>query len=353
MKKLALLLLSSLTAFSLLSGCASGTPTPGSSSGGSSASNAESSGSASEPESSVPASDGADQTIRITALKGPTAMGMVGMMPEAAENGYEFSIVASVDEITPKLIQGDTDMAAIPANMASVLYNNSQGQVQVLAVNTLGVLYIVENGESIQSIEDLRGKKIYASGKGATPEYALNYMLSANGINPETDVTIEYKSEHSECVAVIAQEENGIAMLPQPFVTTAQMKNENIRIALDVNKEWENAQDGSSNTLITGAFVVRTEFAKAHPEAVNAFLDRYKASVNFVNSSLDEASALIEQYDIVPAAVAQKALPYCNITLIEGTELKEKLGGYLSVLMEQNPKSIGGSLPDDAFYYSR
>ena len=159
--------------------------------------------------------------VDIMALKGPTAMGLVEMMENS---DYNFSIVASVDEVSPKLLQGETDIAAIPANLASVLYNKTEGEIQVLAINTLGVLYIVENGETIQSAADLKGKTIYASGKGATPEYALNYILSSNGINPETDVTIEWKSEHSECVAALASQENSVAMLPQPFVTTAQAK---------------------------------------------------------------------------------------------------------------------------------
>ena len=169
----------------------------------------------------------AETDVNVTALKGPTAMGMVKLMDEAESgavdgNAYTFDIAAAVDEVTPKIVKGETDIAAVPANLASVLYNNTQGEVQVLAVNTLGVLYIVESGDSVNSVEDLRGKTIYASGKGATPEYALNYILSENGIDPEKDVTIEWKSEHAECLAALLAEDNAIAMLPQPFVTTAQ-----------------------------------------------------------------------------------------------------------------------------------
>lgn len=302
-------------------------------------------------------------TVRVMALKGPTAMGMVKLMEDAeagAVNGndYDFTIAASVDEVTPKLVQGEADIAAVPANLASVLYNNTKGKVQVLAVNTLGVLYIVENGEAIQSVEDLKGKTVYASGKGATPEYALNYILQENGIDPQKDVTIEWKSEHSECVAALASDEDGIAMLPQPFVTTAQAKNDKIRIALDLTSEWDKLQESAGrevapSALITGVVVVRTDFAEEHKDQVDAFMDSYKDSVDYVNSNIDEAAALIEKYDIVPAAVAKKALPYCNITFIEGGELKDKLSGYLNVLMEQNPKAVGGALPSDDFYYSR
>lgn len=298
--------------------------------------------------------------VRVMALKGPTAMGMVQLMNAAEQespdgNLYEFTLAAAPDEVTPRLAQGDIDIAAVPANLASVLYNNTDGSVQVLAVNTLGVLYLVENGNTVQSVSDLMGKTIYASGRGSTPEYALNYVLSANGIDPESDVTIEWKSEHSECVAAISSEEGGIAMLPQPFVTTAQAKNDAIRTALDLTEEWEALQTDAEtpSAMITGVVVVRTAFAAEHPDAVNAFLDSYQNSVKYVNANIEDAAALIEKYDIVPAAVAQKALPACNITFIEGDDMQEKLSGYLQVLFDQNPKAVGGTLPGEDFYYKR
>lgn len=288
--------------------------------------------------------------VDIMALKGPTAMGLVEMMENS---DYNFSIVASVDEVSPKLLQGETDIAAIPANLASVLYNKTEGEIQVLAINTLGVLYIVENGETIQSAADLKGKTIYASGKGATPEYALNYILSSNGINPETDVTIEWKSEHSECVAALASQENSVAMLPQPFVTTAQAKNSQIRTALDLTKEWDALQkDGEQkSSMITGVVVARKEFAEENPEEIQEFLKEYHTSVNYVNENVKDAAQLIEKYDIVPAAVAEKALPACNIVCIDGEEMKEKLSGYLEVLNAQNPQAVGGEIPENDFYY--
>ena len=288
--------------------------------------------------------------VNVMALKGPTAMGMVEMMEHS---DYNFSIAASVDEVSPKLLQGETDIAAIPANLASVLYNKTEGKIQVLAINTLGVLYIVENGETIQSAADLKGKTIYASGKGATPEYALNYILSSNGINPETDVTIEWKSEHSECVAALASEENGVAMLPQPFVTTAQAKNPQIRTALDLTKEWDALQkDGEKkSSMITGVVVARREFVEENPEETQEFLKEYHTSVDYVNENVTDAAQLIEKYDIVPAAVAEKALPACNIVCIDGEKMEEKLSGYLEVLKEQNPQAVGGEVPNHDFYY--
>jgi NitT/TauT family transport system substrate-binding protein len=293
--------------------------------------------------------------IKVAALKGPTAMGMVKMMDDAkSKDNYEFQIMAAVDEITPSLVKGDVDIAAVPANLASVLYNNTEGGVKVLAINTLGVLYIVENGDSIQSISDLKGKTIYTSGKGATPEYTLDYILKENGIDPQKDVNIEYKSEHAECVAVLSSEENAIAMLPQPFVTSAQTKNDKIRIALDMNDEWDKLQtEEDKSALVTGVIVVRTQFLEEHIELVNKFLEAYKDSVEYVNSNIEEAAVMIEEQDIIPEAVAKIALPYCNIVFIEGEEMRTKLSGYYSVLYEQNPKSVGGTLPDDTFYYER
>lgn len=313
----------------------------------------------SSPASSAPESEtsqAASEPAEVAALKGPTAMGMVQLMEQEAAGDapqFHFEIAASADELTPRLVQGTLDIAAVPANLASVLYNNTEGKIRVLAVNTLGVLYLVESGDTVHSVEDLRGKTIYSSGKGSTPEYALTYMLSQNGIDPETDVTIEWKSEHSECVAALAAEENAIAMLPQPFVTTAQMKNENIRVALDLTKEWEKLSSTANTaaTLITGVVVARAEYVEENPEQVADFLAKYEASVEYVTTDVDGAAALVGKYDIVPEAVAKQALPQCNITFLAGEEMREKLSAYLQILFEQNPKAIGGAMPGDDFYY--
>ena len=314
------------------------------------------------PKTPMPIEDGDKSaaqpvTVRLGGLKGPTSMGMVKLFDDAdnglGQNAYTYTIAASANELTPQLVQGELDIAAVPANLASVLYNNTEGQVQVLAINTLGVLYIVEDGDTVQSVEDLKGKTIFASGKGSTPEYALNYMLTQNGIDPETDVTIEWKSEHSECVASLAATENAIAMLPQPFVTTAQTQNKNLRVALDITEEWEKlaSANGSDATLITGVVVGRKDFVEQNPQLVQEFLSQYEQSVAYTQEDTAGAAALVGQYDIVPEAVAQKALPECNITFIKGEEMQAKLSAYLQTLLDQNPKSIGGQLPGDDFYY--
>lgn len=289
--------------------------------------------------------------VRVAALKGPTAMGMVKLMEDSGEgsvngNSYEFTVVGAPTEITPMLVKGEVDIAALPANLAAVIYNNTKGKVKVLAVNTLGVLYICENGNSVSSIEDLKGKTIYSSGKGSSPEYALDYILEQNGLS---DLPIEWKSEHAECVAALLNDPDAVALLPQPFATTAIMKNPSIRIALDLNNEWDKVSPESA--LLTGVVVARTEFVEKEGASVERFLEEYGKSTAWVNENVAESSLLIGNLGIVTAQVAEKALPYCNIVCITGPEMKERLSGYLEVLYNANAKSVGGVLPGEDFYY--
>ena len=218
--------------------------------------------------------------VRVGALKGPTAMGMVQMMADKAD-AYDFTLAAAPDEIVPLLVKGELDIAAVPANLGSVLYNNTQGGVKALAINTLGVLYIVERGDTVHSVADLKGRTLVTAGKGSTPEYALNYILRGNGIDPEADLTIEFKSEHAECLAAMLQDESVVAMLPQPFATVAQAKAEDMRVALDLTKEWDALQEGAEapSAMITGIAVARAAFVEENPEAVARFLADYAESV--------------------------------------------------------------------------
>lgn len=293
-------------------------------------------------------------TVNVAALKGPTAMGLVQMMDQSEQgltaNTYELTVAGTADEITTGIIKGDYPIATIPCNLAAVLYAKSNGAIQVAGINTLSVLYVVETGESIQSIDDLRGKTIYSTGKGTTPEYTINYLLQSNGIDPNEDVTIEYKSEATEVAALLSESENAIALLPQPYVTTVMATNDKVRIALDLAKEWEAVSDNDSS-IVTGVVVVNKAFLGEHKDVVDAFLDEYKTSVAYVNEELDGASTLIEKYDIIKKGVAMKAIPYCNIVLIQGEDMKTKINGYLQVLYDQKPESVGGSMPDDEFYY--
>ncbi len=297
--------------------------------------------------------EAAEKTVfNIASLKGPTTMGMVKLMKDSeaglTANEYNVTIHGTADEIVTGIVGGTIDTANVPANLSSVLYKKTEGAVSVAAVNTLGVLYVVETGESIQSIADLKGKTIYSTGKGTTPEYVLNYLLAQNGIDPAKDVTVEYKSEATEVAAMLADAEDAVAVLPQPFVTVAMTKNDKIRICLDMTEEWNKVAE---NKLITGVVIGRNDFIEANKEAFDVFLDEYKASTEYVNANVDEAAAWIGEYDIVAEGVAKKALPYCNITFLRGGDMKSAVEGYLNVLFGQDPASVGGALPDEDFYY--
>lgn len=297
----------------------------------------------------------AQDAVRVGGLKGPTSMGIASLGVESSEyeahNSYEKVMMTAADELTAELLSKKVDIALIPANVASVLYNKTEGGIKVIDINTLGVLYVTETGQTVSSVEDLKGKTVYLTGKGTTPDFVLQYLLKMHGLTTE-DVKLEYKSEPTEVVSVLTEEENAVGLLPQPFVTVAQMQNEKIRIALDLTKEWDALQEEDGSALVTGVTVVRTEFLEENEEAVAGFLEDHEHSTAYTNEHPEEAAALIEELGIVAKApIAQKAIPMCNITYIDGEEMQDKLGGYLEALYEMEPKSVGGALPDEAFYY--
>lgn len=310
--------------------------------------------SSSVASSSVPQAGAEKTTFRIAGLKGPTTMGMVKLMSDAANgearHDYQVEMYGAATEVNALLINGDIDVAAVPANVASVLYNQTGGKVRVAAINTLGVLYVVQTGNSVQSIQDLKGKTVYTTGKGQTPEFVLNYLLEQNGIDPEKDLTIEYKSEATEVAAMLAESEDAVAVLPQPYATAVQMQNENVSIALDLTQEWDKVATDSA--LVTGVLVARTEFIEQNEAAFVEFLEDYFESINWVNTNTPEAAQLVAEYGIVEKApVAEKALPYCNIVYIAGNDMQTMLNGYLEVLYNQLPEAVGGKVPDELFYY--
>lgn len=286
--------------------------------------------------------------VRVGALTGPTAMGMAQLLNQPE---YTPTIVGAADELMPRILQGEVDIAAVPANLAATLYQKTQGGVTVLAVNVLGVLYVGElGGETVQTVADLKGKTLLATGKGATPEYFLRYILTQNGLDPDKDVAIQWKSEPSEVVALLNAKGEGLAMLPQPYVTAAANQlGENFRIALSVSEEWEKLE---SDSLCTTAVVLaQTAFVQEHPEQVQAFLEALSQSVQWVNDQPQEAAELCEQLGIIKAGVAKKAIPGCNLVCITGDEMKQALSGCLEVIYDQNPKAVGGKLPGNDFYY--
>lgn len=308
-----------------------------------------------ETASSAAALEKTGKTLRVAALKGPTAMGMVKLMADAeagnTANDYEFTLAGSPDEIVGSIVTGEFDIAAVPTNLAATLYNKTQGKVRLMALNTLGVLYVVEAGDTVQSIADLAGRTVYSTGKGSTPEFAFDYVLEKNGLGDQ--VTVEYKSEHAELAALLSQGQADLALLPQPFVTTALAQNEKLRVALDLTQEWDKAAQGASQ-LTMGCVIAQSSFLEENAAAAAAFLAEYKASVEFVTDpvNLDEAAALIAAQEIIPKAeVAKKALPQCGITFLSGEEMKKIASGFLQVLYDADPQSVGGALPDDGLYY--
>lgn len=295
--------------------------------------------------------------IRIGSLKGPTSMGLV-FLTEMSENGktandYEFTMVTAADELLPKVISGELDMALLPANVASVLYNRMDGAISVIDINTLGVLYVVTADDSIQSMADLKGRTIYMTGKGTTPDYVFRYLLSENGLS-DNDLTLEYKSEPTEVAALLQQEDGAVGVLPQPFVTAACAQNKDLKIPLDLTAEWDKTQKSSPSPsrMVTGVTVVRNDFLEKEPEAVKIFLSEHEKSAAYTKEQTQKAAELVVKTGIIEKApIAELALPKCNITCITGTQMKDALSGYLQVLYDQDPKSVGGKLPGDEFYY--
>ncbi len=292
-----------------------------------------------------------DTVVRIGSLKGPTTIGIVNLMDKASkgesEGNYEFTMAAAADEITAKVVSGDLDIALVPANLASVLYNKTQGGVTAIDINTLGVLYCVTGDSSVKSIKDLAGKTVITTGQGATPEYSLRYLLDQNGI---TDCTIEFKSEATEVAAVLAEDPSQIAVLPQPFVTVACAQNEAITPAFALEDEWQTLTDGLG--MVTGVTIVRNDFLKEHPAAVSTFISEHQASVNAANSDLDTTAALVVANDIIgKEPIAKKAIPSCNVVCITGDSLKTNLSAYLEVLYNYDAKAVGGNLPGEDFYF--
>ena len=283
------------------------------------------------------------EPVNIAALKGPTGMGISYMMDDTAK--YNVELQDAPDVVVGKFVNGEIDIAAVPLNLAAVLYNKTEGNVVLLNLDTLGVLYIVENGETINSLADLAGKTIYASGEGATPQYVLDYLLAQNGLTDQ--VKVEYVGEHTALAAMVASGEAQIALLPEPFVSAVTVKNPDVRVALDLNSAWEAA---SGTKLVMGVYIASRTFYNEHPDQVKAFLADYAASVEKVNTSADAAQKIADLGIVGSAAIAQQAIPRSYIVSIAGDEAKNAASAVLNVLFTANPKSVGGKLPGDDLY---
>lgn len=350
MRKSTLILVSFIVIFGLIfASCAGNTSTEGQTD------NPSSGSSQSGKPSQVPEKE--KITAKIVGLKGPTSMGMVRLFTDIESlSDYvdvEFDITTSTEVITAGLLNGDIDIAAIPTNLAALLYNKTEGEITMLGVNTLGVIHIVaDKSLGISKISDLKGKTIGATGKGAVPEFVLNYILEKNGLIPGVDVIIEYRTDHSELATLVELGEIDIAMLPQPFVTIVTQKNQQVELAINLTDEWSKvAPEGSELTM--GCLVANKKFAETYSSEVMQLLVYYNDSVNWVNSNPEQAAELIVEYGILPTVeIAKAAIPESNIRYIFSQNSKEMLNSFYEILFEYEPKSIGGAIPDDDFYYT-
>ena len=295
------------------------------------------------------------EEVRILALKGPTGMGLANVINDAKldeSSRYSCEIMAGPDLVKTEVLLGNYDIAALPTNVAAALYNTKKADFVIAAVNTLGVLYVVENGETVTDIQSLKGKTINATGQGSTPEYILRFVLKENGIDPDKDVTLDFSyTEHAELAAHVKSGTVSIAVLPEPQVTSAIMGESNARVALNLTEEWDKVSDSD---VMQGCIIVRREFAEQYPEQLQEFLDAYRASVQFVNENVEAAATIISNLGIIPKAeLAKAAIPRCNIVYVDGEEMKQSLTGFFTVLYEANPASVGGKVPDEALYYQK
>ena len=290
--------------------------------------------------------------MSVAYMTGPTGIGMAKLNADSdaklTANNYTFTVAAAATDITGKFLKGEINIASVPTNVAATLYNKSEGKVRMLAVNTNGVLSILEKGDTIKSIADLKGKTIYSTGKGQNPEYILNYILNKNSINPATDITINFVSS-DDLKAKLISGEAQIAMAPEPLATAVMVQNQELNRVLSINDEWSKVSD---TTLMMGCVIALDSFVKANPKAVEKFLEEYEASIKFATENIDEVAAYCETYGIAPkAAIAKKSIPICNLCYVTGSDMKTNVDGYFNVLFDADPTSIGGKLPADDLYY--
>lgn len=291
--------------------------------------------------------------MTVACMTGPTGIGMAKLMADSAAgttaNNYSFTVASAATEINAKFINGEINIASVPTNVAATLFNKTGGKVKMLAVNTYGVLSVLEKGNTITSVADLKGKTIYSTGKGQNPEYILKYILTENGIDPENDVTINFVSSE-DLVAKLISGEAEVAMAPEPAATTVMVKNAELTRVLSINDEWAKVSDSK---LMMGCVIALDSYVEANTAAVEKFLEEYSASVSFASTDVDEAAKYCATYKITASeAIAKKAIPTCNLCYVTGTEMKNNVNGYYNVLFNADPTSIGGALPTDALYYN-
>ena len=291
--------------------------------------------------------------MSVACMTGPTGVGMAKLMADsdakATANNYTFTVASAATEINAKFIKGEINIASVPTNVAATLYNKTNGKVRMLAVNTYGVLSILEKGDSIKSIADLKGKTVYSTGKGQNPEFIFKHILKQNGLDPEKDVTINFVSSE-ELVAKLISGEAEIGLAPEPAATTVMIKNSALKRALSINDEWSKVSD---TQLMMGCVIALDSYIAANPKAVEKFLEEYEKSITFAIENIDEAAKHCATYKITASeAVAKKAIPTCNLCYVTANDMKTNVNAYFDVLFNADPNSIGGAKPNDDLFYN-
>ena len=297
------------------------------------------------PEPVMPAAP-----VNVMVLNGTTGFGMANLMDAAAKGEaaqeYHFTVETDASNIVAALVNGSSDIAALPTNAAAAVYNKTQGGVQVLALNTLGVLYLVTDGSvTVESMADLEGQTVYAPAQN--PSFIFQHIVDANGVE---NVTIDNTyAQPADLNAAVASGEVSVAVLPEPMVTVAKSKNPDLVVALDLTAEWDKVSEPGS--LVQGCVVVRKNFVLENAAAVQNFLTEYGASIEALTSDVEGTAAKIEANGIfTKAAVAAKAIPNCNVCFITGAEMQAALSQFLTIMHGVAPASVGGSIPGDDFY---
>lgn len=297
----------------------------------------------------------AKANLNIAAIQGPTGIGLANLMQSNADktstNNYTFDVLTNPNDVTALLLNGDADIVSVPTNVAAALYNKTSGNIRILALNTGCVLTLMENGNTVNSVADLRGKTIYSTGQGANPEYVLRYLLQKNGLDPDKDVTLEFLTDNQDLGNRMASGSIEVALVPQPIATSVLLKNKNARVALDVATLWENAVTDDSRIMM-GCVIAKKDFVENNKAAVDAFLAEYKTSIEKANSDAAATGTLCETYGIIAnATMATKAIPSCALTFVSGADMSAKMKGYYDILFSYNAKSVGGAVPNEDIYY--
>lgn len=289
----------------------------------------------------------AADALRIGSLKGPTSVGLAAMMEE--DEGV-FTVAASADEIAPKLLQGELDIVLVPANLAATLYKKTDGNVRVLDVNTLGVLYAVSAAD-MDSVEGLAGRTVYMTGQGTVPEYTVRALLDAAGVADQVDV--QFRSEPTEVVALIAQDPEAVGILPQPYATAATMKDDALQQRIDLTQAWDEVTEGECGNLVTGVTIALADTVEAKRDAVEEFISRHERSAAIAQSDPESIAEEVVALGIIDdLKIAEAAIPRCNVVCLTGQGMQESLSGYLEALFALDPASVGGQLPGEDFYLS-